>query len=357
MKLVTSNLGKEYRRDFWGLKVPYSNQTHRLAWRAGRILQVTLVIVLALGTGAWGVGAVLKFHMLKQYPPQGQMVEVDGHKMHIHCLGEGSPTVILAAGLDDFSIFWSQVQPEVAKVTRVCSYDRAGLGWSESGPDPRTSETMVKELHSLLVNSRVDAPYVLVGHSFGGALMRLYAHSYPDEVIGVVLVDAAPDELFVRIPLWRNAIAGKLRLYRTLAPLSSFGLLAFTPGNVPNRGMPDDVLAQYRAIAVSTKYFQTGVAENEAFENNLAEVHAANVSLGDMPLIVISRGYWDPMPGFSDAENQQAWQIWQEMQVELLSLSSNSRQIIATESEHNIQLQQPELVIDVIIDVVEVVRK
>lgn len=339
------------------METQISNPSYGLTWRIQRILLVLLVIVLILGVGMWSIGAILQSNMLKPYPPQGQMVEVDRHKMHIHCLGEGSPTVILAAGLDDFSIFWSQVQPEVAKVTRVCSYDRAGLGWSDSSPNPRTSETMVKELHSLLANSGIDAPYVLVGHSFGGALMRLYAHSYPDEVIGVVLVDAAPDELFVRIPLWRNAIAGKLRLYRTLAPLSSFGLLAFTPGNIPNRGLPDDVLAQYRAIAVSTKYFQTGVAENEAFENNLAEVRAANVSLGDMPLLVISRGYWDPMPGFSDAKNQQAWQMWQEMQVELLSLSSNSRQIIATESEHNIQLQQPELVIDAIIDVVEVVRK
>jgi pimeloyl-ACP methyl ester carboxylesterase len=339
------------------MKTQILNQSYELTWQAGRILPVILVIVLVLVVGLWSIGAILKSNMLKQYPLQGQMVDVDGHKMHIHCLGEGSPTVILEAGLDDFSIFWSQVQPEAARFTRVCSYDRAGLGWSESSPDPRTSETMVKELHFLLVKANIDAPYVLVGHSFGGALMRLYAHHYPDEVAGMVLVDAAPDDLFTRIPRWENAIAGKLGFYRILAPLSSSGLLAFVPENIPNRGLPDDGLAQYRAIAVSTEYFQTAVAENEAFENNLAEVRTANVSLGDMPLIVISRGRWEPMPGFSKTENQQAWQTWQEMQSELLSLSSDSRQIVATKSEHNIQLQQPQLVTEALKDVVEVVRK
>jgi pimeloyl-ACP methyl ester carboxylesterase len=212
---------------------------------------------------------------------------------------------------------------------------------------------MVKELHTLLVNAGVEGPYVLVGHSFGGALVRLYAQHYPDEAAGMVLVDAAPDDLFVRIPRWREAIDGKLGLYRTLVPLSDFGLLAFMPESIPNRGMPEDVLAKYRNIAVSTGYFRTAAAENAAFENNLAEIRAADVNLGDLPLIVISRGYWDPMPGFSGAENQQARQLWQEMQSELLSSSSNNKLISAAESEHNIQLQQPQLVIRAIEDVEE----
>lgn len=330
-----------------------SKQKHKLILWMWAVFALAIILVVT----TWGAGAVLKSNMLQQNPAPGQMVNVDSQEMHIYCTGEGNPTVILAAGLDDFSIVWSQVQPEIARVTRVCSYDRAGLGWSEASPNPRTSEVMVEELHALLQNAGVEGPYILVGHSFGGALMRLYAHRHPEEVAGMVLVDAAPDDLFVRVPFWRNAIEGKLSLYRTLAPLSSFGLLAFTPGSIPNRGMPDDVLAQYRAVAVSTDYFRTGVAENEAFESNLAEVRNASVSLRDIPLVVISRGYWDPMPGFSEFENQQAWQMWQEMQVELLSLSTNSRQIIATESEHNIQLQQPKLVIDATLELVGAIRK
>ncbi len=322
-----------------------------------KLFLILLLVGSIIGAGIWTTGTLLKFNLRKQNPAPGQKISVDGHRMHVYCTGKGSPTVILEAGLDDFSIFWSQVQPEIAKSTRVCSYDRAGLGWSEPSPYPRTSETMVKELHLLLANSSNDAPYVFVGHSFGGALVRLYAHSYPDEVEGMVLVDAAPDDLFVRLPFWRNAIEGKLGLYGTLAPMSSFGLLAFTPGSIPDRGMPDDALAQYRAIAVSTDYFHTGIAENEAFEGNLAQVRNANIDLGDIPLIVISRGYWDSIAGFSEIENQQAWRVWNEMQSELLSLSSNSKHIIATESEHHIQLQQPELVTEAIEELVEVNRK
>ena len=333
--------------------VKSSKQKRGFAWWSRAVLTIVLVLVAT----TWITGKVLKYNNLKQNPAPGQLVDVNGHKTHLYCTGEGSPTVILAAGLDDFSIFWSKVQPEISKSTRVCSYDRAGLGWSEASTNPRTSGNMVKELHTLLVNANVGDPYVLVGHSFGGALVRLYAHDYPDEVVGMVLVDAAPSDLFIRVPSWKNAIEGKLGLYRTLVPMSSFGLLAFTPGSIPNRGLPDDVVAQYRAIAVSTNYFQTGVAENEAFESNLAAVRTANVDLGNMPLVVISRGYWDPIPGFSDAENQQAWQMWQEMQVDLLSLSTDSRQIIATESEHHIQFQQPELVVDAIIDAIKSTRE
>jgi len=319
--------------------------------------KILALLVLTLIVGTLGTGAMIKSSLLKRFPAPGQMVDMGGYKMHLYCTGEGNPTVILAAGLDDYSIMWSLVQPEVAKTRRVCSYDRIGLGWSDTNSDPRTSENMVKELHSLLINAEVEKPYVLVGHSFGGSLVRLYAHNYPDEVEGMVLVDAAPDELFLRIPHWQNAIEGKLGLYRTLAPLSSLGLLAFTPESILNRGLPEDELAQYRANAVSSDYFHTGVAENAAFENNLAEVRAAHVNLGDLPLSVISRGYWDPMPGFSDRENQQAQEIWQEMQTELLSLSSNSWQIVATESEHNIQLQQPQLVIEAIKDVVKMLER
>lgn len=317
-----------------------------------RITTGLLILVLALTALTWTAGTFAQSRIARENPPPGKLVEVGGFKMHMNCTGEGSPTVILEAGLDDFSIFWSQVQPEIAKVTRVCSYDRAGLGWSQTSPDPRTSATMVQELHSLLTNSMVDAPYVLVGHSFGGALMRLFAHTYPNEVAGIVLVDAAPDELFLRIPRWRNAIEGKLSFYRGLALLNSLGLLALAPENI-NRGIPTDMLTPYRAIATSTGYFQASLAENEAFENNLAEVRNANIDLGELPLIVISRGYWDPMPGFTNSENQEAWRKWQEMQSELLSLSSNSRQILATESEHSIHLQQPELVVDAINTVVE----
>ena len=132
-------------------------------------------------------------------------MDVGGYRKHINCLGQGNPTVILEAGLNDFSIFWARVHPDIAKITRVCVYDRAGYGWSQPSPHPQTSETMMKELHTLLANTQIDTPYVLVGASFGGALVRLYAHGHPDEVAGMVLVDAAHDDLFSTIPTWQKA--------------------------------------------------------------------------------------------------------------------------------------------------------
>ena len=118
-------------------------------------INVIVIFVLVLTAGTWVAGAVAKQNLMKKYPAPCATVDAVGFKMHIHCTGEGSPTVILISGLDDFSITWSQVQPEIAKTTRVCSYDRAGLGWSEASPSPRTSENMVKELHTLLVNAKV----------------------------------------------------------------------------------------------------------------------------------------------------------------------------------------------------------
>src|SRR2546428_1463462 len=127
-------------------------------------------------------------------PPPGKLVDIGGYRLHINCTGKGSPTVVLEAGAGDFSFDWSLVQAEVARFTRVCSYDRAGSASSDPGPIPRTMHQEVFELHTLLRRAGVEGPYVLVGHSYGGLLMRLYARQYPREGAGVGLVDSTdPD--------------------------------------------------------------------------------------------------------------------------------------------------------------------
>src|SRR3989337_877218 len=154
--------------------------------KAFRIISILLLVVLLLALGTAIAGAIAKSNLAKQYPAPGQLVDVGGYKMHINCTGQGSPTVILAAGSLEYSLFLALVQPDVARFTRVCSYDRAGYGWSEPSPHPRTANTMVEELHTLLVNAKVEGPYVLVGHSLGGMHMRVVAHNYPDEVVGLI---------------------------------------------------------------------------------------------------------------------------------------------------------------------------
>ena len=127
----------------------------------------------------------------RAYPPPGRMVDVGGHRLHINCVGTGSPTVVIDAGWGDWSATWSSwVQPGVATSTRVCTYDRAGYGYSEPGPLPRTAERVAQELHTLLQRADVPGPYVMVGHSLGGAHVRVFAHAYPDEVAGVVLIES-----------------------------------------------------------------------------------------------------------------------------------------------------------------------
>src|SRR6185503_1985905 len=130
----------------------------------------------------------------RDYPPPGKMVDIGGYKLHINCSGKGGPTVVMIAGGGDFSFDWSLVQPKVAQFTRVCSYDRAGLAWSDPGPTPRTMRQDAYELHRLIEAAHIKAPYVLIGHSLGGLIARVYEEQYPDEVAGMVLVDPTHED-------------------------------------------------------------------------------------------------------------------------------------------------------------------
>src|SRR6185503_7396802 len=130
-------------------------------------------------------------------PPPGRLVDVGGRKLHVNCAGSGSPTVVLEAGASSFALDWSLVQPEIARTQRVCSYDRAGSGWSDPRPDVETPARIAADLHAALAAAGERPPYVLVGHSAGGLYVRLYQLEHPNEVVGLVLVDpATEDRLF-----------------------------------------------------------------------------------------------------------------------------------------------------------------
>jgi len=323
-----------------------------------RVISILMLVVLILALVTAVAGAVAKSNLAKQYPAPGQLVDVGGYKMHVYCVGQGSPTIILAAGMGDFSLIWAKVQPEVARFTRVCSYDRGGYGWSEPSPQPRTANTMAAELHTLLVNANIQGPYVLVGHSMGGMLVRVYAHNYPDKVAGLVLVDSAHEEGYIRLPFLTKVDQIMTRQNRMFAFLSSTGLMAMMPQSIPNPGLPDDAYAQYQAILATSSYFETGIAEMNAVEESYTEVRALHItSFGNLPLIVLRRGRWDVIPFFSDVENQQAWAVSQELQSELAALSSEGKQIVAEQSGHTIQIDQPELVIDAVREIVDANHK
>lgn len=334
--------------------LPAPNHPYRVGQRLRSILIGGLALLLALTGLTWIAGAWAKAHLAQQTPPPGQLIDVGGYKLHLHCRGQGQPTVLLEAGLNDFSVQWALVQPAVAQFTQVCTYDRAGLGWSEPSPHPRTSAKMVDELHMMLTNAGITGPYVLVGHSFGGINMRLFARQYPDSVVGLVLVDSAHEAQGARIPALRTATAQLIQQFRLLSRLNWFGLLALAPSQIPNRGLPADALAQYRARLATAGYFDAAIAESETFYTNSNDASAVKLAdLSDLPLIVLSRGEGAPLPGLTAAENEAYEQSWRILQAELAALSSNSQQWIAQQSGHDIQLQQPDLVITAIRQLVQ----
>jgi pimeloyl-ACP methyl ester carboxylesterase len=174
----------------------------------------------------------------KKFSPPGMMVSVGDHHLHIVCMGTGGPAVILDAALGASHLSWSLVQPEVAKFAQVCAYDRAGCGWSEPGPCPRTIGRAVEELHMLLKNAELNPPFVLVGHSIGGLNVRLFAFRYPDEVAGLILVDPAHEDQDERLPPSARddpASPSKLSVIRLTARLGWLRLLNMPlgVGNVP----------------------------------------------------------------------------------------------------------------------------
>ena len=168
---------------------PQRRRNRWLLW-TGRILLGLLALIVLLAASGAIYEAIMAAGDDTRYPAPGQRVDVGGYRLHIHCVGEGSPTVVLDAGLGGFSLDWSLVQPELAATTRVCAYDRAGYGWSDPSPDARTPSQIADELHTLLVNAGIQGPYVLVGHSAAGKHVRLFANRYPQAVVGMVLVDA-----------------------------------------------------------------------------------------------------------------------------------------------------------------------
>jgi pimeloyl-ACP methyl ester carboxylesterase len=319
-----------------------------------RIMTGLLILTLLLTAFTYATGVFMKRQLARENLPPGQLTNVGDYSMHIYCTGAGSPAVILEAGLNDFFVSWSKIQPEVAKATRVCSYDRAGLGWSEASPYPRTSEVMVQELHTLLRNTGIEGPYTLVGHSFGGINVRLFAQQYRDEVAGMVLVDSAHEQQAERLPFLRGSADTFLRQFRTFSVMSSFGLMALSPATIPNRGFPEEAYKQYQAVLATTNYFKGAIAESTVFYSGSTTLEIA--ALSDLPLIVLSHGISDSTSGLDNADQSQFEQEWSKMQVELTDLSSNSKQIIALKSGHYIQLDQPEMVIESILELVQANR-
>jgi pimeloyl-ACP methyl ester carboxylesterase len=267
------------------------------------------------------------------------MVDVGGYRLHINCMGVGSPTVVIESGLGDWSASWSNsVQPQAATTTQVCTYDRAGMGYSEPGPLPRTAARFSEELHTLLQHADIPGPYVLAGHSSGGLTVRVFAAAYPAEVVGVMLIDS------VTPGQGAQADAPTSRGWSSIATLPArIGLVRLLAGPLDLKaGMAPEIGNAYVANSVTPRSAQTGVDEFLGMSQGAAEAGVVT-SFGELPLIVLSR-----------APNRDV--EWDRKQTELVRLSSNSRQLFAQHSGHNIQLEEPDAAVDAIAQMVQQVR-
>lgn len=339
----------------------YKKRPSLLNWGIRILLVLAALFVILLGLGyLYQQNTTAKD--MSQFPAPGQLVDAGGTRLHLYCTGEGSPTVVVDAGNGDFSLGWSLVQPGVSEFTRICTYDRAGYGWSESSPLPRTAGNIAVELHTLLTNAGETGPYILVGHSMGGHDVRMYASLYPDEVAGMVLVDAAHEEQFERLPPEYALIDRQQTSYLGMMRfLARFGVLRVIGNSSGGQNMapafvqqlPVDVQPVYLSMMSHPLYFETSLAELESLPVSMEEV-AMSKDLGDMPLYVLTAGSTLTPESLQsiglppDFQVDTIQETWFELQNELATLSTQSEHIIVEGSGHAIHLDQPEAIIDAI---------
>lgn len=315
---------------------PKTQHKHIFKW-FGRLI-ILIVMLMLVG---FIYESVAESSDARVYPPPGRLIDVGGYRLHINCTGIGIPTVVIEAGWGDSSASWGWVQPEVAKITRVCTYDRAGIGWSESSSQPRTAREFANELHSLLSKANESSPYVLVGHSLGGYTMRVYAHDYSEEVAGLVLID--PQNLSnsdVSIP---NSAPepGMISLPMLMARIGVVRLLAVPLGSVQD--LPEKDKQAYTSTSVTPRFVQTFLDEGMGMSEGAAQARSVT-TLGELPLIVLSRG--------KDMDTDTT-----ASQARYLKLSTNSQHLFADRSGHRIMIEQPDAAVSAIVNMVDLVRR
>lgn len=307
-----------------------------LRWLArGAFVLVGLVIILAVSGSVYE--AIVGREDARAHPAPGRLVDVGGFRLHINCVGAGSPTIVLDAGLGETSLDWGQIQPQLATKTKVCAYDRAGMGWSDPSFRERTPTNIAEELHMLLINADIGGPYVLVAHSLSGKSARLFALRYRNEMAGLVLVDARSEYVDSLTTPAENgafieAIDAQGRLY---ALARRFGVARLFGADIAgSSSLPAETRSLMALMGTTQSAIAATAGEARARAASDAELVAAP-RLGALPLIVlVSDQSIATVPHWQDAQRRQA------------QLSSAGRMVIASGSSHYIQWDQPDLVIE-----------
>jgi pimeloyl-ACP methyl ester carboxylesterase len=327
-----------------------------------RIGQITVIIIvlaiLGLFSGAFYQQSAAARDR-EAYVSSDNLVIVDGDEMHIWCEGTGSPTIVFESGAGTAYLNWWEIQEAISQDVRTCVYDRQNIGWSTYTGETPTPDVVARTLHTLLGNAGESAPYVLVGHSLGGVYVREYATIYPDDVVGMVLIDSSHEQQQTRLPpaytTWAaGAQEPTLNVCRILAPTGILRILNL--GAQITQFAEDTPIHEEEIAMFNQSHFCAGVRSDLAGINSLNAPNGP-ASLGDIPLVVLTADVRqadnpEAFPAdFSLEMLQQADRIWMELQEELAGLSTNSDWIVVEDAAHYVHLDQPQVVITAIRDI------
>lgn len=342
------------------MQIPFFNKIS-----LGKIIIIGGLIFLLSVSLVFVLGSLEKGKLKSSHLPPGKLIDMGGYKLHLNCQGEGLPVVILEAGQGGFSLSWNSVFAKISKFNRVCVYDRAGYGWSER---KNGKIHPARDLRSLLVKAGETGPYLLVGHSLGGIFVRSFASLYPKEVVGLILVDPANEEMIMQAPeifkkSFRAMLTNRAKEMDLVILFNQIGLLALSPTSIPpHPDLPDNAQDTYRALlAFDDKFFITYIEELNQFEKILDDFSKENsaVKQSNIPLYVLTTGKFPTPPELIvDAiTRSQINSLWFNLHQKLVKNSVGSRFIKVENSGHSIQTDQPEIVVNLIKQMLEDKKK
>jgi pimeloyl-ACP methyl ester carboxylesterase len=330
-----------------------TNSTDSSTWSSGCVrrllasIPIALLSIALLCIAGFFYNTVANKRLARTHPVPGTFYTVDGRHMHIDCTGKGTPTVILESGIGDDWLIWQAVQPEVSEIVRVCSYDRFGLGWSQPSSGPRDAVSIAKQLHTLLNVAHISGPLLLVGHSGGGLYVRAFAAIYPENIVGLILVDATSSNLFQAIPRAAETAAQRRARHHEAwwrEIQEAIGWTRLTGGCSPDVPPPLKSFADLDAAEECRPSYETSsLRERDEMQRSAKEV--ANLACcGRLPILIISQDPDRNLLGWGP-QNMDERLIWGDLQEQMKGLSPCSRRIIARSSGHHVMIDRPDVIV------------